>query len=186
MILQEAMAEGRLVWMVYASASHNGAKRERTIAPYALAPHDGSWFVIAHDSIHDEVRLFNIDRITTCAITDDRYSVPEDFSQADYFGETWGVIRGLSSEPVDVAIRFSPVVAAWVGEIQRHESQRMESLPDGGVRVRFHCGITPELVRWVLWYGGDAIVEEPSELRAAVRNEAQRIVQSTGEDKPND
>ena len=53
-----------------------------------------------------------------------------------------------------------------------HESQRVEDLPDGRVRMSFHVGITPELRRWVLGFGRQVRVIHPPHLAEWVREEA--------------
>ena len=37
--------------------------RPRTIDPYALLPHEGSWYVIGRDHASDEIRTFRVSRI---------------------------------------------------------------------------------------------------------------------------
>ena len=47
----------------------------------------------------------------------------------------------------------------------------VSTLPDGRVRVTYHVSITPEMVRWLLYYGADVWVERPEWLRTRVRAE---------------
>jgi predicted DNA-binding transcriptional regulator YafY len=42
--------------------------------------------------------------------------------------------------------------------------------------VRFHCGITHELIRWVLSYGREVIVEQPEHLKQSVVEKARQVV----------
>jgi predicted DNA-binding transcriptional regulator YafY len=47
------------------------------------------------------------------------------------------------------------------------------------VELRLKLSGLSEVERWVLSWGGDAVVVQPHELTAAVRNAAQRILAST-------
>jgi predicted DNA-binding transcriptional regulator YafY len=175
-VLEQALLEGRKVRISYRSASRQMEASERVIAPYRLMPYEHSWQVIAHDSLRNAVRMFKIDRVERAELTDDRYEIPGDFDVAQYFGPTWGVLRGESGEAEDVVLRLSATAAPWVAEERWHPSQEVEQLPGGGIELRFHCTITNELVRWVLSLGGEASIEAPASLRERVYAEAERVI----------
>jgi predicted DNA-binding transcriptional regulator YafY len=173
--IEQAMAERRKLNITYVSASRQNAVTERTIAAYSLVPHQRSWFVVARDSYRQGVVMFNVDRIQTWDLTGDGYEIPQDYDLSSYLGSTWGVMRGQAGEPIDVVLTFSAQARVWAEEMSWHPSQRGESLPDGRLRLTFHCGVTDELLRWVLWFGSSVIVEEPDSLREAVRCEAEAM-----------
>ena len=177
--LEQGWAERRKVSIAYASASRGGVVTDRTVAPYYLLPYERSWLLIAHDSLRDEARMFKVDRIRRCELTDARFEIPADFDVPSYLGGTWGVLRGQSGPIEHVELRFGPLAAAWVRDEVWHPSQEIEMLADGGLVIRFHCSVTNELVRWVLSFGGEVGVEEPVGLREAVRQEAERVVAGT-------
>jgi len=175
--LKQGFVEGRQVSIRYTSASRGGVVSERTIAPYHLLPYNRSWIVIAHDSLRREIRMFNVDRITHCQLTDVSYAIPDDFDVASFLAPAWGLLRGEDAGPVvDIVLRFSPRASQWVRDMRWHLTQEMRILPDGALIMSFHCGVTPELVRWVLSYGSDVRVTSPSYLRDAVLQEARRVL----------
>ncbi len=47
---------------------------------------------------------------------------------------------------------------------------------DGSLRLRLRVGETPEVVGWILSFGGGVRVVSPPSLREAVQAEAQRIL----------
>jgi predicted DNA-binding transcriptional regulator YafY len=181
--IEQAMAEHRKLIITYVSASRQNAVTERTIAPYSLVPHQRSWFVVAQDSYREDVVMFNVDRIQSWNLTSEGYEIPADYDLSTYLGSTWGVMRGEAGEPVDVALNFDSQARVWAEEMNWHPSQSGESLPDGRLRLTFHCGVTDELLRWVLWFGGAVIVEEPDSLRDAVRREAVAMCVAADEEK---
>lgn len=173
--LERGFLERRRVQVRYRSAS-DGQMKERALGVYHLLPYDQSLQVIAHDSLRDEVRMFKVDRIEACDLTNESYEVPERFDVAAYLGPGWGVLRGEATEPEDVTLRFSPRAAHWVRDRRWHPSQHIEVDPEGGAALRFRCGITNEFVRWVLSFGGEVMVVEPASLREGVVREAERAV----------
>jgi len=178
-LLKRAMAEGRKVELVYATASRGGSLSRRVIAPYYLQPYERSWQVIAEDSRRGAVRMFKVDRIVSCELAGERYSVPDDFDPVLYLGSAWGVLRGESGPPEDVVLRFSAQAARWVRGELWHASQVTEELPGEELLMQFHCGVTHELVRWVLGYGAEVSVELPDQLRNTVVEEAKRVVDNS-------
>lgn len=174
-LLRQAMAEGRKATIAYMTASRGGSKSHRTIAPYYLQPYERSWMAIADDSLRQAVRTFKVDRIMACQLTVERYEIPQDFDPVAYLGSAWGVLRGESGPPEDVVLRFSAQAGRWVSDDIWHPSQRTRVLPSGDLEMRFHCGVTHELVRWVLSYGGDVHVRCPTHLRDSVVAEARRV-----------
>jgi predicted DNA-binding transcriptional regulator YafY len=100
------MAERRTVEIVYATASRNGSRSRRTIAPYYLQPYERSWLAIAMDTLRGDVRMFKVDRIESCRLTAERFEMPEDFDPVSYLGPAWGVLRGASGPAEDVVLHF--------------------------------------------------------------------------------
>jgi len=60
-----------------------------------------------------------------------------------------------------------------------HPSQ--QTVPDKGGRLRMTLTVaaTPELVGWLLGFGGGVTILRPQELKAAVRTAAERILTKT-------
>jgi predicted DNA-binding transcriptional regulator YafY len=173
--LEQGFLERRRAKVTYRSAS-DGRIKQRALGVYYLLPYEHSLQVIAHDTLRDEVRMFKVDRIETCELTDETYKVPETFDMAAYLGTSWGVLRAETTEPVDVTLRFSPRAGHWVRDRRWHPSQQTDADSAGGTTLRFHCDITNELVRWVLSFGGEVVVVEPASLCERVVREAERAV----------
>ena len=173
-LVLRAMAEQRCLLVEYESASRGGARTTRVLRPYVLTPHEGSWMLTAHDSIHDAVRDFKVDRIHRATLQDERYSIPDTFDLARYQGSGWGALRG-GGEPVEVILHFNAEEGRRVRDEQWHESQRETQLPDGGWHLTFHVGINDEFVRWIFHWGAGCTVIAPPELRARVAAQARAI-----------
>jgi predicted DNA-binding transcriptional regulator YafY len=179
-LVQTGLAEGRRVRVLYESTSKGGT-RERVWCPYHLEPYEGSWLLTAHDSIHEEVRHFRLDRVVRATLLEERYTIPADFDLEVYRGTGWGILRGMAGEPVEVVLRLDAAEGRRVRDDERHPSQREERQADGSWLVRFRVGITPELVRWVFRWGTGCEVLAPAELRAAVAEQARRIAALNGD-----
>ncbi|MCI0407184.1 MAG: WYL domain-containing protein, partial [Acidobacteria bacterium] len=90
---------------------------------------------------------------------------------------SFGILRG---ETVAVRIRFSRRQAKWIAERTWHDSQQIQSLPDGGLMLSLEVADTAEIKSWVLSFGQEAEVLEPLSLRAELRAEAWALIDRYG------
>ncbi len=177
-LLHRALAERRQVRMAYATGSRAGEVTGRVVEPYHILPYGRSWHLIAYDHRRGEVLQFKVDRVQEAELLEASYSVPPDFDLDTYLGDAWGVMRGAAGKAEDVVLLFEPEAGRWVAEENWHKSQQSETLPDGRVRVTFHVGVTPEMVSWLLYYGGRVQVVEPAWLRERVAEEHRKAAGS--------
>jgi predicted DNA-binding transcriptional regulator YafY len=69
--------------------------------------------------------------------------------------------------------------AAWVKDRTWHASQRTTPQTGGRLRMTLRVAATPELVGWILGFGGGVRVLGPAELQEAVRTAAEQILART-------
>ena len=77
-----------------------------------------------------------------------------------------------------MVIRFNELVADYIREKRWHDSQELVELKDGGVELRLKLSSLEEIERWVLSWGGNAVVIEPPALGDLVRHSAEKILKS--------
>lgn len=179
-LFHRAWIEQRRVRMQYATGSRNSDINERDVEPYYVLPYGRSWYLVAWDSLRETILDFKLDRVRQARLLDTTYTIPADFDIDDYLGDNWGMLRGVGPEAERIVLLFSPEAGRWVSESQWHKSQEVNFLPNGRVRVEFFLSATPEMVRWLLYYGADVFVEQPGWLREQVR-EAHRAAAEGGE-----
>lgn len=66
----EAAAESQVLYIEYDSKSENTF---REVCPIGVYAYDGFWYMPAFDWLHDEIRLFRLDRIVSLANTHKQY-----------------------------------------------------------------------------------------------------------------
>lgn len=165
--LNDAVLEQRRVTMRYRTG-RTGAVKDRALDAYRVWYRSGGLYVVGHDHLSSELRTFAVNRIESLELTDERFSVPDDFDFEAFTATAFGVI----SEPATrVRIRFAPEWRTHVEEHTWHESQQLAPLPDGGIELTMEAGGTPEIRNWVLSFGAGAEVLEPVALRDEVAAE---------------
>jgi len=165
--INEAVLKLRVIEMRYYSMS---SKRETTrkVDPYKVWFFNGTLYLIGWCHVHNEIRMFVLDRIKLLHVTDDRFIPPDDFDLDEYMKDAFGVIQ---TDPDKVVIRFDPSLEKYLKENIWHPSQVFERDKDGNVFLTMEVGGLVEVMSWVLGFGRQAEVLEPEHLREAVVEE---------------
>lgn len=144
------------------------------LRPYRIVFITRAWYVIGYSEAHGEVRTFKLDRMTRIESTGEGFEPDPKFDLDAYFGNAWQMIRG--ERAYHVRIRFSPKVAGNVEEVLWHPTQQTNRLDDGSLLYEVDVDGVHEISWWVLGYGREAVVDEPAELRAIIREHAEAML----------
>lgn len=172
--LASALAERRHVRFTYHSIGRD-ATEARTVAPYALVPLQGQWYLVGHDATRGAgaagIRMFRVSRIRDAAF-DRRGAAPEFAIPADFDRAAWAAPR-----PVWALGDAPPVPVTF--EVVRATGAALEALDEGepvdGAPMRRTVAVRrPDaFVRWALQFGGAVRPVAPAaivgEWRAALR-----------------
>jgi len=150
--------------------------QQRFVDPYHLANINGEWFLFAYDHLRKDIRTFVPARIKTVRRTGKSFPRPEKFSLEHRLRDSFGVHSGQAD--YEVVIRFDKHAADYIREKRWHDSQRLRELKTGGVELRMKLSSLGEVERWVLSWGGDAVVVRPRQLADAIRKAARKILTS--------
>ncbi len=149
---------------------------QRLIDPYHLANINGEWYLFAYDHLRQDIRTFVPARIQAVKVTGKTFFRPQQFSLEKRLRDSFGVLSGQGH--FDVVIRFAPAVADYIREKKWHDSQELRERKNGGVDLRLKLSGLAEVERWVLSWGGNAVVLRPAELAASVKRAARKILQA--------
>lgn len=173
--LTQAIDKHRTVQVRYVSASR-GRLTRREIDPYRLWYASGGLYLVGHCHLRNEVRMFAVERIRSVTLTDHPYQMPLGFDLEAYVQDALTVMRGPR---IEVELLFDKATAAWAKDRVWHPSQVTKPLKDGRLRMTLTVADTRELVGWVLSFGRGVQVVRPDTLRAAVRHEAEHILEGS-------
>lgn len=172
-LLADAARDGRRCELRYVKPTSKQPEVRR-VEPYVLVSAEGAWYVLGRDVDRDAMRAFRLDRVLEAEPTEELFEADPDFDATQFLAH--GRVYRSGSD-IEVLVRYAPRVAGWIREeLDPAERDRSwEDRPDGAVAVRHRVADTGWIVRHVLGYGGEAVVERPAEVRAAVREAAQRV-----------
>jgi len=160
-MLQRAIVERRVVHLKYHSYSQNEVT-ERDIEPQNLTYANGVWYVNGYCRLRHDQRGFRLDRIDDLKLKSERFK-PRD-------------LKSDQPEPIEVRIRFDQTIGRWVRERQHYAYQSEDDTPDRLI-MTYRLERFSEIIPWVLSWGAQAEVLSPPELRAEIRQIAQRVAE---------
>jgi len=177
-LLTQAWAERRIVSLDYEPANYapGAAPRTARVRPWLIEPslQTHALYLIGWDETRDAIRTFKIERIRDVSLTPDPFPPPEAGVIEGMFGRAWDIIA--DQEPVEVVLRFSPAVATRVREARWHPSEVVAEEADGSLSWRATVAGTIEIRLWILSWGADVEVLEPSALRDDVAATMERAL----------
>jgi predicted DNA-binding transcriptional regulator YafY len=137
------------------------APAQRRIAPLRLVYARGQWYVRGVEAESGELRRYRLDRMLELRPTSTTHDLA-DPADAPTFSTDGG-------EPVEV--QYSRQVARWVAEREHAQCER-----DGTLVLTHDVVDTSWLVRHVLQYGGEAVVQTPG-ARPLIERAARQLLE---------
>ncbi|GED60226.1 YafY family protein [Brevibacillus formosus] len=138
----------------------------RDVAPYGLVLVRGSWILLAHCDLRQDIRRFRLSRMSGLVVLEDRFILPDHFNFDEY--------KPLDDRSLEVQIVISTAIADRVKESGYFFIEEITEHPDGFL-VRLRVRQIEEILSWVLGLGADAVVLTPESLRIRVRDEAKKL-----------
>lgn len=172
--IQQAIADRSLLRFEYQGAGQS-QKRERIVEPHALIHYLDRWHLIAWCRVAEGYRDFRTDRISEFRTSSEAFALREDFSLVEY-------IRSMPKPELRARLRFSSAAADrakrewWLGIVNEEQGPN-------GIELTLASVEWEPLVRWLLSFGRDVIVVEPSMLRELLAESARDTADHHGNSK---
>jgi predicted DNA-binding transcriptional regulator YafY len=169
--LAEGIRRQRRVVVRYASPGRE--PREREVDPYGLAVIGRRWYLAALDQSSADIRTFRVDRILSAKLGPESVVVPPEFDAVAF------VSRSLARVPWRWEIEL--VADASIDQVRRDIPATVAELqerPDG-VLVRVRAEDLSGAARMLAAVSWTFVIVKPAELRAALREHAQVLLQTS-------
>ena len=171
--LLEALLWSRPVQIEYYSP-HNDQNTTRDILPLHLLNYMGTWHIIAHCNVKEELRDFVLSRIKAISACENPVAahVPA-FRVKEYIRQTFGIFQG--KETTEVCLRFAKDIAPWIAEQSWHPRQKVTIERDGRLCLSIPVADFREIKREILRYGAQVEVILPIALKNEMRKEIEKM-----------
>lgn len=134
------------------------------VKPYGLVWKAGEWHLVA-EPIDERLTRFRLNLVDNVAMTDLRFTYPEDFHLQGWWADQ---MEEYGKGDIEVVLRIEPESRDEMLRLTLKSTSKVESTPDGGLLIRLYVDRTEWLIPLVASYGSDVVVEEPAELRRAI------------------
>ncbi|NLG88455.1 MAG: WYL domain-containing protein [Clostridiaceae bacterium] len=170
-IIREAIEKNLRLKIEYFSFDSNEMTR-RKIDPYYLEIREGCYHLICYCHLRKEIRDFRVSRIKKLEILNETFKRPENFYE-EYNRNRFEKMIG--DEHITLKIIFEGQAARYIKEYEAHRADRITDLDDDKIIFEKKTTYSPDILQWVLRFGGDAEVLEPDALKFEITWEIERM-----------
>lgn len=170
-VVEEGIRRHRIISLKYNSIQSGVMERE--VEPYFLIFIERAFYFVGYCYRRNDLRTFRIDRIIDVRLTDRKFVPRKKIDPGGYFRNSWGVFSG---KPVEVEVIFSGKAARVVSLSRHHKSEKVTPLDNGSVKYEVTVSGTEEICRWLIGFGGGAVVVKPLSLARELQKRAEAIL----------
>ncbi len=125
------------------------------------------WYMIGLDVEKNEMRTYLLSRVSHPALTEVKFKDPK-FDLDKYLFGAFIIMKGNESH--DIVLEFSPWAATYIENRTFTRDQKVEKLPDGGLRMSFWLSSLVEVECWVRHWGPNCKVISSEGLKQRLRD----------------
>jgi predicted DNA-binding transcriptional regulator YafY len=122
---------------------------------------------MAYCRLRKALRTFVPARITKLELRRESFEPPVDFDASTHFRRAFGIVS--DEKTTSVELLFEAEVAHYIAERNWHPTQHMVWLDNRALRMTLKCTQTTELIRWIMSWGAEVVVEQPQGLVREIR-----------------
>jgi predicted DNA-binding transcriptional regulator YafY len=148
-------------------AASKGETTTRIVDPQILLHDRGAWYLVAYCHSRKALRMFALHRIRDYKISDTTFEAMPREEINKWMDAAFQLEHGEREH--NVTVKFAPHAARYIRERVWHPQQSLVDEPDSSCTLSFPASSLEEVVRWLGQYGSDALVTEPAELKAMVK-----------------
>ena len=157
----------------------NQEKKAHILHPYSLAAYKRGLYLVAHTERAGACTTFSLERFESLEwLRGESFTYPRRYDPERFFHSALFITPG---EPEPVELAFSAGTEPFIRLRRFHETQQVETLPDGRIRMTLQVPVNFETVNWVLSFGAYVEVIRPAALRVRVVEQLRRAIGQYGE-----
>lgn len=164
----EKSIHGRLQITIQYQNPWSGESTKRTFNPYGLIFSEGMWHVIGYCNLRKDYRTLSLDGIRRIDITNNKFSIPEDFDLETHMRSGWRKFTGDGYRQT-IKIKFYSEIAPLIKRRNWHPDQKIKEFPDGSILFTVTVAGTEEIIPWVLGFLPYSEIISPPGLKKTVK-----------------
>ena len=169
-VITEALKSNLILDIDYQSF-HIGSPAYKSILiePLALKMFKRRWYLLSRKVINGDIRLYALERMNACKLTDKRFDYPDTFSPQEFFSDYFGVSTdGYTSAPCRIVLRAYRELPRYIESQPLHQTQEIDSVGDGYTDFSYYLIPAFDFVQEILLHCEQLEVLSPLSLRQSV------------------
>lgn len=157
------------------------------VFPCKVTLYLGRMYMIAYRRDKEEYFVYPLDRIFELELEQGPKRPRHEFDPERFMKTRWGIWSSIKN-PANPSNEYNVEVEVVAEEIEKHlitefvdrkwhPSQDVKKINDLRYKMTFECGVSPELVSWVLRWAPHVQVVKPKFLKDQVRERAQKLIE---------
>ena len=140
---------------------------EKTVAPYVLKLWGRRWYMLVFTGHH--MATYSLDRLLSAELTDEPFTMPEDFSAEQYFSEYFGVLTDENTPLTHIVLRAYGKTASYLRTLPLHDSQQAVNVTEDYTDYTLDLRPTADFIGELLKYDAGIEVLNPPDFRLKIR-----------------
>ena len=170
-VIISAIKAGRKVEMTY--QRFGAPPYDKTVAPYALKLFHQRWYMLAFTGNH--YATYSLDRMQAVRLSEETFTMPEDFSPKDYFSEYYGVMTD-ETPMARVVVRAYGKQPDYLRTLPLHASQRELASTEDYTDFSYDIRPTIDFLNELLSRRDEVEVLSPDDVRQKMRDLVQKML----------
>ena len=141
------------------------------IEPYCLKLFRQRWYVLGHNKEFDRLRVYALDRLVDCKVTDVKFVLPEGFDAESYFSDYFGVYVDPAVKLETVRLKVEGVTCNYLRSLPLHHSQKEAEKGDGYSIFEYRIRPTTDFIGELVSYARSSTVLAPQWLADEIKKE---------------
>lgn len=155
---------------------------EMIVDPYCVKLFNRRWYALVRFKGKDSYFLLSFDRIKSLEVTDEKFTIDEDFDAATWFKDSYGIVRNDEFKLTDVKIRAFGREVFYMRDLPLHHSQEEVETAEGYSDFVVKLRPTADFFTPLLSRGAQIKVLEPQWLADEIKAQHQAAAELYNEE----
>ena len=135
--------------------------RKITLSPYGVIISD-KYYLVGFNEYVSDLRLYKVDKIKNLKILNEYFEKDEKFSLKEYCNQSFSIYQ---EDPLNITLEFDKSVAEDILNYHFHPTQKIKTLDNGGIQVKFKSGGTYAICQELFKWGTNVKIKSPIKLK---------------------
>jgi len=151
--------------------------QRRNAQPLLLKEYKHRWYLLALDTVEQDIRTFGLDRMDNLLISTKKYKKDKQMLPETYFQHAFGIMKPNNEALEETILSFNAVSGNYVKTMPFHHSQKILIDTEDELRISLKVHLTQDFILELLSHGAYVKILQPAALVDRVKQALQDALQ---------